>query len=283
MSKHRGAYMAIVAAAALTLGLIGSAMANAAPRRPEPDGLTSAQAPTVWTRYANRTEETFDDVGWWRGWGMTSAPQRTAVLAEPDGNRLLQVKFGAGTHDGTTFFYPTGTADEVHVRYRMQLSPGFDPSASASNVKMPGFGSPRRSKTGACLAGCGGMPADGITSYSARSDIHATGAPGWYVYWADMPKTVPSYGTGGRWRTPAFTPGRWYTVNLYLKMNTPGSADGTMRAVIDGVQVAAYSGLELRRVDTLHVGAAWFDFYYGGAGVAPRDMWVRLDDIVVEW
>ena len=293
MTAHRSRLVAVVAALGVAVALapqVGAVASSppGAPRAPRAPGVAGALAepPLVAPAtpvYANRTVERFDDEGWWRRWGIASAPLNTSLPRAGRGGRALEITFGKGTHDGTTFFRDTGVSDAVHVQYRMQLSPSWDPSASATNVKLPGFGQPRRTRRGACLSACGGMPADGITSYSARSDVHESGAPGWYVYRPGASLRFPSYGAGRRWTAPAFVPGRWYTIDLFLAMNTPGLADGTLRAEIDGVQVAEQHDIVFRLTDTLHVGAAWFDFHYGGAGRVPHDMWVRLDDVVVEW
>jgi hypothetical protein len=233
--------------------------------------------------YEHRFVETFDSISWWEGWGESRTPRNTAVLAEPNGNRLLHVRISALSHDGSSFTYPTGDADEVHLRYRFQLSPNFSPAVSFSNVKLPGFGAPLRNAWGECLAGCGGEPSDGVTSWSARSIVNMSGRPGWYVYHADMPQTHPSFGWGLGWRAPSFEPGRWYTMDMVVRMNTPGLADGQLQAWVDGTLVFDGRAFEFRAVDALHVGNAWFDIYYGGAGVAPTTMWVRFDDVLVEW
>lgn len=240
---------------------------------------TAPPAPT----YANRLVETFDDAPatWWSDWGLAKQPGNTAVDSTT-ANRFLSVVWWQGRHDGASWFLHTGDADAVHLRYRMRLSSTFDSSPSASDVKMPGFGSPVIDGAGACLVACGGAAADGVRGYSARSDINNSGTPGFYVYDADMANTA-GYGTGLSWSLPRFTNGAWYTVDQYIRMNTPGQHDGVLTAYVDGQRVYERGNLLFRAVDTLHAGGAWFDFNYGGSGVAPATMWVDLDDIVVEW
>jgi hypothetical protein len=92
-----------------------------------------------------------------------------------------------------------------------------------------------------------------------------------------------AYGRGERWDAPALKTGRWYTIDLYLQLNTPGHRNGTLRTLVDGRQVFHATGYRFRRVDDLDVGSAWFDVYYGGEGTAPVDMLVDLDDVLLEW
>jgi hypothetical protein len=66
-------------------------------------------------------------------------------------------------------------------------------------------------------------------------------------------------------------------------MNTPGQNDGVLTASIDGQQLLNATNMNFRSVSTLHVGKAWFDFYYGGTAVPSQTMWVDVDDITVDW
>jgi hypothetical protein len=191
------------------------------------------------------------------------------------------VRLLGGAHDGTSFRIPMANAEQAHLRFRIRYSQEFDPSDANTNVKMPGFGQPLFDAAGICLGGCGLAPSDGITSYSARSDIRQDGIPGWYVY--DLDSILLGYGRGERWTAPAYAKGRWYTVDQYIRMNTPGVKDGGLSVYIDGERVFERNTYRFRSVPTLKVGSAWFDFYYGGSGVAPVTMYVDVDDMLLEW
>lgn len=256
-------------------------LASRKSQRTPPALVTTAttEAPAGST-YVHRAKEPFLP-GWFDRWGLTR-PWRTAVIAEAGGNTFLRVGIVAGSHSGTSFRLPMPSAEFAHLRYRVRFGPTFDPSKAAANVKQPGFGNPVFGAKGVCLAACGNAPADGVTSYSARSDIHQDGTPGWYVYDVDAARVL-DFGRGERWSVPAFRGGRWYMVDQYIRMNTPGQNDGRLAVLVDGVEVHDRSTYNFRTVPTLGVGAAWFDVHYGGSGVAPVDMWVDYDDVLMEW
>ena len=292
-SPGRARLAVAVLAAGLTLAAVSPAAAKpgattttASSTSTTSTTATAVAADTAATpAYAHRMVETFDSPYWFQNWGIASVPQRTGIVSV-GGSLALGVKFSAGTHDGSTWMFPTGTADDVHLRYRIRFPMNFDPSYSASDVKIPGFGNPVRDAAGECLSGCGGFPADGVTSYSARSDMNADGRPGFYVYHADMAQTTPAYGWGLRWNgftAGRFTNGQWYTIDLRIRMNTPGVNDGILQASVDGQPVFDGRTFDFRTVDTLHVGNAWFDFHFGGSGVVAQDTIVVIDDVLVEW
>jgi hypothetical protein len=237
---------------------------------------TATSAPT----YTSSRTETFP-VGWYSAWGLAK-PWHTGVISETSGNTFLRAAIVAGTHDGTSFRLPMPNADVAHLRYRVRYGPTFSAAGSANNVKMPGFGNPSLDAAGVCLAGCGLAVADGITAYSARSDLTAAGVPGWYVYDVDAALSL-TYGRGERWNFPGFANDRWYTVDQYIRLNTPGLKDGSLSVLIDGVKVFERNTYTFRTVPTLKVGNAWFDVYFGGTGLAPVDMTVDFDDVVMEW
>jgi hypothetical protein len=239
---------------------------------------TAAPITPILDTVTNITSETFDSLTWWALHGLAARPWHTGVLAAADGNRFLRTQIAQGTHDGTSFFLPTGTADHVRLTYRLRVDKAFDATTSANDVKLPGFGNPSMTLLGVCLSGCGGAGADGITGYSARVDVANTNIPGFYVY--DLP--AQAHGRGARWAAPRLSPDVWHTVQLEIAMNTPGVADGLLKATLDGQPVFSQTRLVFRTVPTLHVGNAWFDVYFGGSGVAPATTNIDIDDVVVD-
>jgi len=231
---------------------------------------STAQAPV--SPYTYTKTETFGATGWWRTWGLTSAPWHTSLVAE-SGDQFLRVGFAAGSHNGTSFDLPTGTSDSARIQYRIRFSPNWQ----SNGGKLPGFGSPTYDANGVCLGGCGLAPADGVTSWTGRGHFNAQNILGSYLYVAGKSEWVLP------WGNVPVVPGRWYSLEYTVKMNTPGQSDGVMTATIDGHQVFSATNLNLRSVPTLHVGKAWFGFYYGGDSVPPVNMWIDVDDITVDW
>jgi hypothetical protein len=231
--------------------------------------------------YRSHASEVFDSDHWYESWGF-GQPDNARAMPEINRNGYLRVMIPGGSHSGTSFRLPMPDANVAHLRYRLRLGATFDPSDAASNVKLPGFGNPRLDARGACLGACGLAVADGITSYSARSDVRADGRPGWYVYDPDSALSL-RFGRGERWQAEPFTLTKWHTIDQYIQLNTPGVRNGVLRTLIDGHQVFDRRSYVFRLVDSLHVGSAWFDVYYGGSGQAPIVMYVDVDDIFLEW
>jgi hypothetical protein len=230
--------------------------------------------------YSQSRQEGFQP-GWYNGWGF-GQPWHSGSMVDTDGSTFLRTRIVAGTHDGTSFELPMPGADVAHLRYRVRYNTGFNPTVSAHNVKMPGFGNPSMAPNGVCLSACGLTLADGVTAYSARSDIQDTGIPGWYVYDVTSSQTL-TFGRGERWNAPAFQNGRWYTVDEFIRMNTPGVSDGSLVTYIDGAKVFERDTYNFRTVSTLKVGNSWFDVYFGGNGVAPNDMFIDFANVLMEW
>lgn len=267
MKRRTSPRVAFAAILALLMTAAGAFAAQAAPR----SAGTATQ--TVYPAFY----ETFSNRSWYQNWGMVSAPWHTTAESD-EGNPYLKVHIAKGDHDGTSFFKATSTLDAVTMRYRIRFH-GFDPSMSQHNVKLPGFGAPLLGPGGVCLAGCGGAAGDGLTAYSARADVQDTGVPGFYVY--DAYTRPLAYGRGIRWNATPFRNDRWYDVEIAIAMNTPDVADGVLRAKVNGQTVFDRRDFLFRRTSTLHVGSAWFDFYYGGTGVAPADTSIDIDDVML--
>ena len=64
---------------------------------------------------------------------------------------------------------------------------------------------------------------------------------------------------------------RWYLIEQYVKMNTPGYPDGISRAWVDGTLSYEKTNMIYREVghDNLHVRTVWLNVHAGGEGVGP--------------
>jgi hypothetical protein len=78
--------------------------------------------------------------------------------------------------------------------------------------------------------------------------------------------------------------GTWYLVELYVKMNTPGQANGISRAWINGELKYEKTNMEYRFVghDNLHVRTVWLNIHAGGefVGLCTASH-IMLDQMVV--
>lgn len=77
--------------------------------------------------------------------------------------------------------------------------------------------------------------------------------------------------------------GAWYLVELYVKMNTPGQANGISRAWINGELKYEKTNMQYRMVghDNLHVRTIWLNVHAGGEAMGLcTASYVMLDQLV---
>jgi hypothetical protein len=75
---------------------------------------------------------------------------------------------------------------------------------------------------------------------------------------------------------------RWYRVETYVKMNTPGQSDGVVRAWVDGVLSYQKTNMIFRIAghDNLHVRTIWLNVFAGGSTGLCQPASVYLDQLV---
>jgi hypothetical protein len=175
-----------------------------------------------------------------------------------------------------------GEPDEAFFRYYLRFGNSWDPIKDGG--KLPGLsGTYER-------AGWGGRGANGSDGWSARgaffqliaSDeaFNRYRAIGSYVYHKHSGK----YGAIVGWNlgpTGLLEKNRWYSVEQQVKMNTPGQADGVLRAWIDGRLVLERTDLHFRDVPELKVESVWMNVYHGGITDAHQDLSLFIDNLVI--
>jgi hypothetical protein len=85
----------------------------------------------------------------------------------------------------------------------------------------------------------------------------------------------------------SFVPDRWYCIEVFVKLNTPGAADGQLAAWIDGEQKMFYDGRQFRGSDpndpapsTSAMNALIVTGQYGGPTPVPQQQSSWQDDYV---
>jgi Polysaccharide lyase 14 len=73
-------------------------------------------------------------------------------------------------------------------------------------------------------------------------------------------------------------PGRWYCLEIMLKPNTPGKADGEQALWVDGKLIGHWTGLHLRDTENLKINGFWLQLAVAEDS-PPTVMW--CDDVVV--
>jgi hypothetical protein len=87
----------------------------------------------------------------------------------------------------------------------------------------------------------------------------------------------------------SFERGRWYAVEYQVILNTPGSADGSVRLWVDGAKVAEKTGLRVRgnfgstvKLNTVRVGGWYSNSARGNPCPSPdRPSTLYMDDVAI--
>ncbi|THF61624.1 polysaccharide lyase [Pseudothauera rhizosphaerae] len=239
--------------------------------------------------------ESFEDDGWKSRLSSVTRTSHAALSGsaregrfEPFDGRALKVTVPKGSLLGLNALYrfkeKTGQEpEEMYFRYALRFGDDWDPHISGG--KMPGFaGTYNR-------GGWGGRHADGTNGWSARgtffqardhgSAVSRLRGIGSYVYHADKKS---GYGATWGWNlgpTGALEKNRWYSVEQYVRMNTPGRKDGVLRAWIDGRLAFERTDLRFRDVPDLRIETLWLNVYHGGTKPTPQEMSLYIDNLVI--
>ncbi len=184
-------------------------------------------------------------------------------------------------------FQPQGKPEpeEVYMRYYLRL--GREWRSITDSGKLPG------------LAGTygkvawGGRGWDGQLGWSARGSF-IKGLPVDHPLFGRVPLASYVYhskansGGYGETLTWAGAQGagfveteRWVCVEQFIKLNTPGMEDGTLKAWVDGRLVFERRDFRFRDNPQVKIQNAWMDVYYGGPNPSPRSYTVHIDNVVI--
>jgi len=229
----------------------------------------------------------FESAAWRKDW---SGGRRTTVSVvgadaergfEPWRGKALRIKVSKGGHYGASLQYEfkkkTGSEpEEIYFRYYLRFGDDWDPQRGG---KLPGIGGTYG------RAGWGGRPSDGRNGWSARGQFNGRRdgrTPiGFYCYHADM---KGRYGSSWIWQNDKrgyLENNRWYCIEQYAKMNTPGKNDGVLRGWVDGELAFEKTDVRMRDADHLKIESIWINIYHGGTWPAPSDDHLFIDNIVV--
>jgi len=195
--------------------------------------------------------------------------------------KALRVRVEKGGHYGGSIQYRfkerTGSEpEEIYFRYYLRLGDDWDP---ARGGKLPGIGGTYG------RAGWGGRPSNGRDGWSARGQFKGRKdgkTPiGYYCYHADM---RGRYGSAWIWEKDKLgylENNRWYCIEQYAKMNTPGKNDGILRGWVDGRLAFEKADVRMRDIAELKIECIWINIYHGGTWPAPSDDHLYIDNVVI--
>jgi len=74
---------------------------------------------------------------------------------------------------------------------------------------------------------------------------------------------------------------RWFCIEQFARMNTPGRNDGILRGWVDGKLAFEKTDVRMRDVDALKIETVWLNVYYGGTWTAKADYHLYIDEVVI--
>lgn len=242
--------------------------------------------------------ENFDSLLWFLDWmgigiGLLRSHARAVSddpdrLFEPLSGKALRVTLRQGTNLGLDMSYMFGSKgqpepEEIYFRYYLRFADDWNPSLDGG--KLPGIAGTYGQ------AGWGMRKTDGYNGWSLRGDFAARppGVPtvagltslGSYAYHADIEDAAGEAWAWGDGPGAVLENNRWYCIEQYVKLNTPGQKDGVFRAWVDGRRVLEKTSVRFRRVPELKIEKVWLNVYHGGIAPAPRNMSLYIDHVVI--
>lgn len=230
----------------------------------------------------------FETAEWFKEWGAAKAPARVELVsADPERRfvplqgKALRVRIDQGGHYGLSLQYAFKKRlgyepEEIFFRYYLRLAEDWNPRRGG---KLPGIGGTYG------RAGWGGRPVNGTDGWSARGlfegQKNGRTPIGFYCYHVDM---KGRYGSNWVWDRDGLgflENNRWYCLEQYVKLNTPGQANGILRGWVDGQLAFEKSDVRMRTVDTLKIEDVWVNVYLGGTWTAERTHHLYLDEVVI--
>jgi hypothetical protein len=231
----------------------------------------------------------FESPEWYREWGLDKPEAGTDTVAqdpalkfEPFDGKALRVRIREGGNLGSNlrfqFAKRTGAEpEEIYFRYYLRFADDWNPEIQGG--KLPGIsGTYGR-------AGWGGRRVNGLDGWSARGSFerHQNGETpiGFYCYHVDMKGKYGSMWTWDRDRLGYLKNNRWYAVEQYVKLNTPGQNDGVLRAWIDGKLAFDKADVRMRDTKDLKIEMVWLNVYQGGMKPASSVDHMYIDNVVI--
>ena len=193
-----------------------------------------------------------------------------------------EVFFPEGSHYGADLSYTLRPdqetdPDSMYASYWLYLDETFQP---ATDGKLPGFagryaGTDRE-------GGWGSRITDGTNGWSARGVFDTPDADGNvrignYVYHVGM----DTYGTFAWWDV-ALERNRWYKIDQYIELNTPGESDGVLQGWVNKEQVYTSDDWHWRDTEEIGIQEFWCNFYHGNTDPAPQDMTLYVNNLYLE-
>ncbi len=200
-----------------------------------------------------------------------------------NGKKSLRISVNRNSNYGTSLSYrfsDVGMKEptELYARYYLRFDESWNTSRGSGKLPGPAGRYDR--------GGWGGRASNGTNGWSARMEFGRSWMGpelidlSYYTYHAYMPE---KYGDNMPWdkdNRGTLKKNRWYCVETYVKLNTPGETDGILRGWVDGYLAMEETDIMFRSTPDLKIEEFWFDIYYGGH-TAPSNMHLYIDNLAL--
>lgn len=244
--------------------------------------------------------ESFEDEDWASSWTYNHSQQNHSLVTENENEQFsplmgkaLQVRLLEGNLSGMNVGYVFADKlgedkNEIYFRYYLRLGSNWQ---TLENGKLPGIAGTYVNSDSA--GGWGGRTSNGKNGWSARglfktvlkdNNTFSGQVPlGNYLYHADQ---IGAYGDMTVYdgvQPGMLKRGQWYSIEQYVKMNTPGLNDGILRAWIDGEVAYERTNIKFRNegYDHIKIDKVWMDIYHGGVLPNNQDLYAFIDNVVI--
>jgi hypothetical protein len=198
-----------------------------------------------------------------------------------DSQKSKRVHIPKDQHYGMAMQYNFSGADEVTMRWKQFLSEDWMP-ARGTHIKFPGIGNRDEH-------GWGGRRTDGISGWSVRTglrnqpDQNNAVTVEFYVYHMEMGRWGSIYHWDRDENGAGVYRGEWTEMEIYVRVNTPGKADGIICGWINGEPRFEKTDLKFRAegYDEYDISEIIWDIYHGGAESSPIDQDIYFRDLEI--
>ncbi|MCU4675538.1 hypothetical protein N7931_07800 [Catenovulum sp. 2E275] len=244
--------------------------------------------------------ESFENDDWPSNWSFAGPMQNLSLIESNDAEhfealmgKALQVYLPQGELSALNAAYIFQDKighdlDEVYFRYYLR----FGESWNTTQVgKLPGIAGTYHGESYA--GGWGGRRSNGENGWSIRGyfkprlseeNYFANRVPiGNYIYHANQTGTWGMELTYDGENPGMLERNRWYCIEQYVKVNTPGQSNGILKAWIDGAPAYELNNLKMRNEGFEHISIdrIWMNIYHGGKDPNNKDIYAFIDNVVV--
>lgn len=207
-------------------------------------------------------------------WDVINTPTRMdaahAIISDDyaaSGERSLKITYPAGEQSVKQAAWGIPGRSQYTLEYKVRFADGFDFNGSAgaksglNGGKLPGLAARPEEGTAICT---GGKSCDVGRGFSARLMWRTDGVGVLYLYDLTKSRTGQTWGEDIEFAGKAkFTPGQWNHIREDVVLNTPGQANGSVKAYLDGQLVVDLQDREIiggaEKIDIL-----LFSTFFGG-------------------